>query len=370
MKIVLCNPPGEEVYVRNYYCGSTSKAGYLFQPVDLLALSGILSRGNEIKVIDGIAERLAPAAAAEEIATYGPDAILCLVSMVSWHTDRAFLLQLRKSLPSVKIIANGDVFFDDPVRQLQDNPFIDAVIFDFISDDPLLYLSNRYDAIRAMVYREGDRIVTRRDGRSGITFELPLPRHDLFINHHYRFPFVRHRPYTTVITNFGCPFRCRFCIANTLGFRYRPHANVMEELRHIIRLNIREIFFEDMTFGVPRENAAALCRAMTDEQLKLSWTCFSRVDTIDRELLGLMKHAGCHTIMFGVESASEKIRDAYRKDIGREAIINGFRMCREAGIKTVATFILGLPEDDEQSCIDTINFAKTSGTHQHKPLIQ
>ena len=74
-----------------------------------------------------------------------------------------------------------------------------------------------------------------------------------------------------------------------------------------------------------------------------------------------MKHAGCHTIMFGVESASEKIRDAYRKDIGREAIINGFRMCREAGIKTVATFILGLPEDDEQSCIDTINFAKTIG---------
>jgi len=361
MKIVLLNTPGKEVYVRNYYCGSTSKAAYLFQPVDLLALSGILSLGNDIMVIDGIADRLEPDAAIQKITAYGADAVVCLVSMVSCDTDREFLLFLKKTLPSVKIIANGDVFFDDPVRQLEENAFIDAVIFDFISDDTLLFLNNKRDALRNMVYRDGDRIVARRNGVEGKTFELPVPRHELFINRHYRFPFVRHRPYTTVITNFGCPFRCSFCIANTLGFTYRPVANVLEELRHIVTLNIREIFFEDMSFGVPRENTASLCRAMVAEGLHLSWTCFSRVDIIDKELLDLMKRAGCHTIMFGVESSSEKIRDTYHKDIDRSDIFKLFKMCRAAGIKTVATFILGLPEDDEQSCIDTINFAKTIG---------
>ena len=362
MKIVLLNVPGPGVYVRNYYCGSTSKASYLFQPIDLLALSGTLSRGNEIKVIDGIADRLEPDAVIRMITGFGADAVVCLVSMVSWDTDRAFLSSLKKAMPAVKVIANGDVFFDDPADRLEECPFIDAVIFDFISDDILRYCGRQWDTLRNMAFRDDSgRIVERRNGVAGRTFELPVPRHELFMNRSYRFPFVRRRPFTTVITSFGCPFRCSFCIANTLGFTYRPAANVLEELRAIVSLNIREIFFEDMSFGMPRDNTAALCRAMIAEGLDLSWTCFSRVDIIDAELLDLMKRAGCHTIMFGVESSSEKIRDTYHKDIDRSDIFKLFKMCRAAEIRTVATFILGLPEDNEQSCIDTINFAKTIG---------
>jgi anaerobic magnesium-protoporphyrin IX monomethyl ester cyclase len=361
MKIVLLNPPGNERYVRSYYCGSTSKAGYLFQPLDLLVVSGILSAGNEIAVVDGIAERLHQSAAVQRIAAFKADAVVCMVSIVSWNTDRECLSSIKKALPSVKIIANGDVFFDDPVKQLENNGFIDAVIFDFISDNIPCYLTDRWDDISNMVWRDGNRIVERRGGTGPKTFELPVPRHELFLNPHYRFPFVRHRPHTAVITNFGCPFRCSFCIAHALGFKYRPSANVMEELRRVVDLNVREIFFEDMTFGVPRENAIALCRAMISERLRLSWTCYSRIDVVDRELLDLMKRAGCHTIMFGVESASEKIRDLYNKDLERSKIIESFRACRAAGVKTVATFIFGLPEDDEQSCLDTIAFAKTIG---------
>jgi anaerobic magnesium-protoporphyrin IX monomethyl ester cyclase len=361
MRIALLNPPGNEIFVRSYYCGSTSKAGYLFQPLDLLVLSGIVSSGNEIAVIDGIAERLDQSAAVQKTVAFGADVVVCLVSIVSWNTDRECLSSIKKAIPSVKIIANGDVFFDDPVRQLEDNAFIDAVTFDFISGDIPNYLKNQWNDITNMVFRDGERIVQRRRDTGVRTFELPVPRHELVINRRYRFPFVRHRRFTAVITNFGCPFRCSFCIANTLGFKYRPYANVMEELRSIVKLNIREIFFEDMSFGVPRDNAVALCRAMIAERLRLSWTCFSRVDIIDPELLDLMKRAGCHTIMFGVESASDKIRDLYHKDLDRSRIIESFRRCRAAGVKTVATFIFGLPEDDEQSCIDTINFAKTIG---------
>jgi anaerobic magnesium-protoporphyrin IX monomethyl ester cyclase len=132
----------------------------------------------------------------------------------------------------------------------------------------------------------------------------------------------------------------------------------MEELRTISALGTHEIFFNDLTFGVPRGNAAELCRLMKAEGFNFGWTCFSRVDSVDDEMLALMKQSGCHTIIFGVESASEPILKIYHKGYTKADVIEMFNKCRRIGIKTVATFILGLPEDTQESCLETIEFSK------------
>ncbi|MBU1809244.1 MAG: cobalamin B12-binding domain-containing protein, partial [Candidatus Omnitrophica bacterium] len=127
MNVVLLNPPGSRLYVRSYYCGATSKAGYLFQPIDLLMLSGRLAGEFEITVIDAIADRLGADEAIEKISRFKADAVVCMVSVVSWDTDLQFLDRLKKNDPHVKIIANGDVFFEDPEKILAECGCIDAI---------------------------------------------------------------------------------------------------------------------------------------------------------------------------------------------------------------------------------------------------
>ena len=359
MKILLLNPPGNKSYVRSYYCGSSAKSGYLFQPLDLLVLSGFLSVQHEVMVLDCIAERSESETALNRIKEINPDLIVALVSIVSWKQDEVFLSKIKDILPSVKLIANGDVFFSGAENLMQTHNFIDGIIFDFANFDINHFLCAEFDVIANMLYRKEGRLVWGRSGASQEkVFYMPVPRHELFLSQRYRFPFALHYPFTTVITNFGCPFRCSFCIANKLGFKYRTAGNVMEELEYIAKLKIREIFFEDMTFGLPRANAEEICNEIIKRELRFSWTCYSRVDVTDYELLSLMKKAGCHTVIFGVESGNDMILKKYNKDIDKNKIIDTFKNCRKLGIKTVATFILGLPEETRETLKDTASFAK------------
>lgn len=362
MKIVLLNIPGDRLYIRSYYCGSTSKASYLFQPLDLLILSGRLSRKGELSVMDCIADRIDNDTAISRIEECRADVIVSIVSIVSWDSDAAFLSQLKRRLPGLRIIVTGDVFFDQPETLLEENKFIDAVLFDFISNDIVHYLEGNDEAVSNMAYRRQGGIILKRGRKDvGHVFSLPTPRHDLFLNKRYRFPFARSYPFTTVLTNFGCPFQCSFCIANKLGFAYRKADEVIEELRYIRDLGVREIFFEDMTFGLPRENVEKLCNMMIAEKLKFGWTCFSRVDLVDRKLLLLMQKSGCHTVIFGVESANDDILEIHRKGYKISQAQDIFGVCRKLGIRTVATFILGLPEETRQTCLETIRLAKKIG---------
>ena len=360
MNVVLLNPPGDRLYVRSYYCGSTSKANYLFQPLDLLILSGHLYQEHKIAVIDSIAQGLSQDETIKRIIAYEAEAVVCIVSIASWRSDLDFLHRLRKQMPNVKIIANGDVFFEEPESKLKENDCIDAVIFDFISRDAANYLGNKEENISHMLYKKGNTLIFKKtaDENADKVFSIPIPRHELFLNKNYRFPFAKQYPFTTVLTNFGCIFQCSFCIANKLEFRYRKAGEVLDELRYISKLGIKEIFFEDMSFGLPRENTLDLCKRILAENLRFSWTCFSRIDIVDYELLQLMKKSGCHTIIFGVESASEEILRIHHKGYAKIQVIDTFKMCKKLDIKTVATFILGLPQETKETCLQTIRFAK------------
>src|SRR6185436_14664706 len=107
-----------------------------------------------------------------------------------------------------------------------------------------------------------------------------------------------------VLTDYGCPYPCTFCVIGTLGFKTRPVDEVLAEIDHIRGLGIRELFFMDQTFGVVKKRGLALC-AELEKRGDLSWTAFCRPDTADDELLAAMKRAGCHTLILGVESADD-----------------------------------------------------------------
>lgn len=358
MRVLLLNPPGRRIYIRDYLCSKTTKSNYLFHPVDLVTLSGTVASRHETRVLDCMAERLAPARAHARIAAFAPDAIVSLVGSVSWDEDRAFLAEEARR--GRRIVAIGDVLHEASEKRLAEEPWIDAALHDFSNADVLAWLDGDLDAVLEMTLRRADGSIERvrrgaPHGKRG-EFRVPRPRHELFPRRGYRFSFARREPFATVLTDYGCPYPCTFCVIGTLGFKARPVEDALEEIDHLRAQGVREIFFMDQTFGVLRPRALELCRAL-EERGDLSWTAFTRPDTADDALLAAMKRAGCHTLILGVESADDSVLAAYRKGYAAPVVREAFARVRRHGLRTVGTFIIGLPEETEASLRRTLDLA-------------
>ena len=93
----------------------------------------------------------------------------------------------------------------------------------------------------------------------------------------------------------------------------------------------------------------------------MNWGCNSRVDTVDRETLGFMRRAGCWIIGFGVESGSDEILERIGKGATVEQARRALAMCREAGIRPYAFFMVGLPGETERTAAQTLDLIRTIG---------
>ena len=357
-KVLLLNPPGDKLYQRDMYCSAVSKANYYWPAIDLLVLSGILKDYYEVDVIDAIADRLKPRNCVKKIVGREYKAIIFLTGTASWKNDFEFLSEVKSKSPASLLIGNGDVLLYKGKEFLKRYNFLDAVLFDYTSKDILSYLENDFDSIRSMCFRINDKIEFRKELVQPKEFSYAVPLHEKFPLKKYLLAQGQRFPFTTVQTTFGCPFKCSFCVASTLGFKYRIVENVMEELRHIAGLGIKDIFFTDFTFEARRENTLAICQKIVEEKLDLSWVCSSRANTLNRELLQWMKQAGCHTVMLGVESGDEELLVRYSKGVTKKQMQQAFALCREFKIRTLGHFIIGLPGETEESVKKTLDFSR------------
>jgi radical SAM superfamily enzyme YgiQ (UPF0313 family) len=353
VKVLLLNPPGKRTYIRDYFCSKTTKSNYLFHPIDLVVLSGTIAAQHEVQALDCIAEELSPAEAEARIDAFGPQAIVSLVGSVSWPEDTAFLA--AQAARGRRIAAIGDVLHEHSAQRLAELPWLECALHDFASDDVLHWLAGDVARVVDATVRHGEAIEERRVGKKHGTFRVPTPRHELFQRGHYRFSFARHERFATVLTDYGCPYPCTFCVIGTLGFKTRSVEDALAEIDHVRSLGIRELFFLDQTFGVVKQRGLELCRAL--ETRGLSWTAFTRPDAADDERLAAMKRAGCHTVIMGVESADDSQLAEYRKGYKVQAVRDAFARARRHGLRTVGTFIIGLPAESPESLRATLRLA-------------
>lgn len=356
MRVLLLNPPGKSVYIRDYFCSKTTKSNYLFHPIDLVVLSGTVASQHEASVLDCIAERLDVAQANARIDALDPQVIVTLVGSVAWNEDRAFLA--AQHARGRRILAIGDVLHEKSETRLAEEPWIEAALHVFTNDDVLLYLAGRAHETAEMTIRHRDGRIEHRSarGKQHGTFRVPRPRHELFPRRGYHFSFARSRRFATVLTDYGCPYPCTFCVMSTLGFATRPVADVLEEIDHLRASGVRELFVMDQTFGVQKQRALELCAAFA-ERGDLSWTTYARPDRADDELFAAMARGGCHTVMMGVESADEIVLAKYEKGYAIDEVRAGFARAKRHGLRTVGTFVIGLPEETERSLASSLELA-------------
>lgn len=348
-RLLLLNPPGKRVYLRDYFCSKVSQADYLNHPIDFVYLSGILGENYDVRLIDAIVDRLADRDTLVQIRDSVPHAIIGLIGSVSYEEDVAFYRLLHNEL-DVPLFLIGDVLIERREERLRELDFAEGFLHDFSTDAVHRMLRGDYDQLSNVTFRLNDRIVAAPIARPHVhDFILPVPRHELFLDKNYRYPFVRRKRFATVMTEVGCPYHCTFCIMGTLGWKTRPVHNVIEELEAIRQRDIHEVFFLDQTFASQRTRTLDLLAEMQRRSLDFGWVCFSRVDVLDDELLDAMKNAGCHTIILGLESGDDGVLAASRKGYTSNDVRTGFRRVASHGIRTVATVIIGLPEETEES---------------------
>lgn len=191
------------------------------------------------------------------------------------------------------------------------------------------------------------------------------PDRSLISNRLYRYPLLKDRQVTTVITSRGCPYGCTFCDKSIFGSTWRARSveSVLAEIDEIVNIyNIESVIFYDDLFTLNKERVIGICEGILRKGYKLSWKCEGRVNLADLETMKLMKRAGCSIIAYGVESANQTGLDYLNKKTTVEQAVKAFELTRKAGIRTMAYFILGIPVETFEDELKTIHFAKAIKT--------
>jgi radical SAM superfamily enzyme YgiQ (UPF0313 family) len=151
----------------------------------------------------------------------------------------------------------------------------------------------------------------------------------------------------------GCPFPCRFCAAAQTRIQYRSGASARLELEHMIEAyNIDGFAIVDDNFVVNKAKVREICLSIQD--LNLRWSALSRVDTVDQALLDDMAGSGCIEVKFGMESGSEALLKAMRKNTKQHQIRSAVHMARQAGIKVKLFLIHGYPGENLDTTRETM----------------
>lgn len=191
--------------------------------------------------------------------------------------------------------------------------------------------------------------------------DLPIPYHHLLPLDKYRMPMIK-GPYTFIVTSRGCPAGCKYCIKHVSyqnSVRLRSPEKLIEEMWLLYDLGVHHIHMYADLFTVNREQVVELCKLILREGLKVRWTCNSRVDYVDDEMLRLMGRAGCSLIAWGIESGSAWILERAHKGYKMEQARQALRWAKQAGIKNWGYFIIGLPGETVETIQETIAVSKT-----------
>lgn len=353
--VLLLNPPSpDRAILRDYACGESTKADYYWAPIDLLVLSGIFAKDNDVRVLDATADALSFDEALRVARDHAPELVLSLTSAVSLEEDERFLAALGRDT-GAQIYGLGDVASFNAVAGLERAPSFAGFVTDF-TDTDLRYLAEGRPELVASVVRRGASPSSPRARAKG-PVSYPRPQHELFPLDRYRLPFTVRARSTSVITGYGCPYRCSFCASGGLGWRPRPIPEVVDELLHLQSLGVEEVYLRDFTFGPTRARAFALCEAFQQAGLSIPWTAECRLDVLSPELLDAMGATGCEVILVGIETGSVDVAKRVNKPVDLKGAETTLAHARKLGIRSCGHFIVGLPGETRRDLFDTIRVA-------------
>ncbi|MHA1791362.1 MAG: B12-binding domain-containing radical SAM protein [Promethearchaeota archaeon] len=246
---------------------------------------------------------------------------------------------------------------------LKEHDFVDLAI---VKEPELtlkdIFSSKEVASIPGLIYRDETGQVVKNEDRPFIEDldMLPWPAHHLLNTKLYRHP-LNSRRFLTIQVSRGCPYRCKFCLAELMNgskFRTRSVENVLGEIEHVIKvLGIRNFFMRADTFTFDKEWVKNFCLELLKRNINIEWYTNSRVDTIDLDHLDLLKQSGCTLLALGVESGNPEHQKLLRKNLNLDQVELVFSKLKKKGIMSYAFFLIGTPFDTRESINETIEYS-------------
>jgi hopanoid biosynthesis associated radical SAM protein HpnJ len=333
---------------------------WLAQPAALVAGS---------KLIDAPPHRLKFADVAPEATSR--DLVVMHTSTPSFSVDVRTAEALKTLKPSLKIGMIGAKVAVEPEASLKASPAIDFVArneFDFTVKE--VADGRDFARIAGLSWRNADGVIVHNADRAvlenmdQLPFVTPVYKRDLVIENYF-IGYLRH-PYVSFYTGRGCKSRCTFCLwPQTIGghrYRTRSVGHVIEELAWAQKAfpQVKEFFFDDDTLTDDLPRVEALAREIG--KLGMMWSCNAKAN-VPRSTLKVLKDSGLRLLLVGYESGNQKILHNIKKGMRVDVAKRFAKDCRELGIVTHGTFILGLPGETKETIEETIRFAIEVNPH-------
>ena len=351
-------------------------------------------RGFSVAVLDAEGDDLSPEGTATRVAEMNPllAAVVVYGHQPSASTQNmtaagAICTALKQMNPERKVLMVGGHVAALPERTLQE----EAADFVCSGEGPYTVLellealkSGRadYSKVRDLCYTEDGAVRSTPAAPlvKDLDHEMPEMAWDLLPMKKYRahnwhcFGDLERQPYASLYTTFGCPYHCSFCCiqapfksgekvagwkesVNSYRF-WSPQAVIAQIDKLVEEYGVRNIKIADEMFVLNPRHVLGICDAIIDRGYDLNIWAYARVDTVKEEMLDKLKRAGFNWLAFGIEAASERVRDDVDKGFGQEEIFRTLEKVRAAGINVIANYIFGLPEDNLESMQATLDLAR------------
>lgn len=373
MKIALILPPNTQ---EERYDKKIAKAVGTLPPVGLLSIAAVLEQYNHrVKIIDGSIETLDEIN--KQLDAFKPEIIGLTAVTVLWPKIIGLVPQLKLRFPNCFIVIGGihPTIFKE--RCLEECPEADALVigdgeYTLVEIAERLEKNEALKGVKGVFYRDGNQIVTNKQREPIQNLdELPFPARGLIDVVRYVPSIEQYKrlPVTNIIGTRGCSFNCLFCSKIGGTARFRSAQNIFEEIQFLVeKFKIREIAFWDDIFTLKRRRVIELCSLLKNSKMDIIWSAQSRVNTIDQDLVAIMKRAGCWKLFFGVESLVQKNLDTLNKMTTVQNAFDAIHLCRKESIETEASFIFGIPGETFEDGKKTIELMKKLNPHYVKCL--
>lgn len=370
-----------------------SKAHTITPPLGLGYLAAcVRARGHEAAIIDLARERAGAEKGAALVKAQAPDLIGLGIMSSAYLPAKELVAAIRQELPDTPLVIGGphvtalaedamedfgvdlamtgecEQSFPELVEAMAAGGSLDGGSLAGSPQDGSPLNNGRLDGIPGLCFRDGGIVVGERGDFTDDLDSLPFPAWDLMDPRSY--PDLPHQllhkkfPVAPVMTSRGCPYDCSFCASTALwgrGWRTRSAENVVDEIEMLVRdFDVKEIHFEDDNFTLKASHAAAVCEEILRRGIDIVWACPNgvRIDTLDDDLLELMRRSGCYSLGFGIESGSQAVLEKNNKKLKLDRVADQVEMVKRHGIEAFGFFIIGLPGETVETIRETIRFAR------------
>jgi anaerobic magnesium-protoporphyrin IX monomethyl ester cyclase len=356
--VILLQPPD--------LCKTFTRSGSVYPPLGLCQLAAV-DKNDVIQVIDAEGEGLTNEQTEKLLQELKP--------RIVGLSATSFTLEIVEKWANFCKSINSTVIVGGPHPSLSPlNTFEKCPSIDFIVRGEGEIVIN--ELIEQILYEKFDRqlagVCSRKNNDFHIDDEilkvdnfaqLPFPDLSNMPIKNYWCPDAVSLPMVTMMTTRGCPYRCEFCSSPAvMGKKVRGWGieQVVSELKYLhFELGVKEISFVDDVFTINRKRTIELCNEIVKQNIKITWFCNARADHIDDEIARAMKLAGCHQTYLGFESGSQVILNNIKKGTTIERLVKGAEILKKHGIKRSIGFVLGLPGENEETVLKSIELAQS-----------